>query len=396
MKTLHLIRILLAVAFTFSLTVSTLWATAPAIFSPSTGGRDSIAHLIQITEQELHVLQQDFFQKSSCLLDHLEKVNYQLLLSRAGASNYIALLEEKVQLQDELRLAEADFQLQMLKTRYVKGMELIKLLYEKVLALDHHFTSLQTVQNVTMLSNPNNFPEFQKNKEILEERLKKKSGVTLPALLQNNVYLSASFSLVSALFGEGDVAQKEKDLEQISCILDFTLRMNNDLNTIFYETEYLRQNNEALKGDCISLFSDYTKPVSYLVNLDNCRKQDDWEAVQESIEKTFKQIEAMAIDPNQSKQSIKMQINLGFAIDRLMDYINKYSAFVSQGEKYYQKFFVIINNYQNEEACSAQLPRQYGDLKKDIESSIEKFNNSYKLSEIKGSKLKELLYGMPE
>jgi len=89
----------------------------------------------------------------------------------------------------------------------------------------------------------------------------------------------------------------------------------------------------------------------------------------------------------------KKQVNLEFAVDRLLDYINKYSTFVAQGEKYYQKFKSIIDNYENKVSCADKLPRQFEDLKKDIDISIEKFNNSYNLTELKGSKLKDLLYG---
>ena len=37
--------------------------------------------------------------------------------------------------------------------------------------MDHHFTSLQTYQNVVTLSNPNNFSEFKVAKNIISERI---------------------------------------------------------------------------------------------------------------------------------------------------------------------------------------------------------------------------------
>lgn len=359
---------------------------------------DSLSMLIDETDKVLSALRDDHLQQTICLEEELETVNNKLLLAKSGSGlpYYAQLLEEKVRIQDDLKVAAEDFQVQMLRVRYIKGVELIKLLYEKVLGLDHHFTSIQTIQNIASLSNPNNFPDFQKNKKMLDERLQKKNGVKLPAVLQSNIYLSGTFSLIAALFGEGDSGAKEKDLEQISCILDFTLRMNNDLNTIFYETEFLKQNNQALKDDCMALFTEYIKPVGYFVTLDKCRKEDDWETVQEDIDATFKKMNDDAAVPASAKQSVKQQVNIGFSIDRLMDFMEKYSTFVNSGEKYYQKFLVIATNYQNETVCAAQLPRQFVDLRHDIELSIEKFNNSYKLSEIKGSKLKELLYGMPD
>lgn len=369
-----------------------------AVATPFYTEEDSLSILIAETGKILSVLQDDHLQQTICLEEELEVLNNKLLFAKSGSGlpYYAQLLEEKVRVLADLESAAEDFQVQMLRVRYIKGVELIKLLYEKVLGLDHHFTSIQTIQNIASLSNPNNFPDFQKNKKMLDERLHKKSGVKLPAVLQSNIYLSGTFSLLAALFGEGDSGEKEKDLEQIACILDFTLRMNNDLNTIFYETEFLKQNNQALKEDCMVLFTEYIKPVGYFVTLEKCRKEDDWETVQESIDASFKRMNDDAALPATAKQSVKQQVNIGFSIDRLMDFMDKYASFVNSGEKYYQKFLVIATNYQNETLCVTQLPRQFTDLRHDIELSIEKFNNSYKLTEIKGSKLKELLYGMPD
>ena len=55
----------------------------------------------------------------------------------------------------------------------------------------------------------------------------------------------------------------------------------------------------------------------------------------------------------------KSQVDLEFSVDRLLDFLNKYTAFISQGQKYYQKFHIIVTNYDNEVHCSAQLPRQF-------------------------------------
>lgn len=309
---------------------------------------------------------------------------------------YTQALEEKIRLQAELQQLEADIYVDLLRVRYLKGLDLIKLLYEKILSLDHHFATMQTFQHVSALSNPNSYPAFQQNHKHLQDRLKKKSGVTMPALLQSNPFVSTTFSVVAALLGDGEPSQKQQDLEEISCILDFTLRMSNDLNTIYYETQYLKQGNESLKEDIMVLFTDFTKPIGYFVPLDKCRKNDDWEAITEALEKTLKEVEAGNTNPDLAKTAMKHRNNLEFSIDRLLDFMDKYTTFISQGEKYYQKFLIIVGNYANAQTCATQMPQPFNDLKKDIEVSIEKFGTSYKLSELKGSKLKDLLYGMPD
>ena len=361
--------------------------------------RDSaFVNLVTSTETAICQLYRQHETQDFMLRQALREVNLSIARqSKAPYSlHYTRILEEKIRLQDSLRTVEEDIYVDLLRVRYLKGLELIKLLYEKVLSLDHHFATMQTFQHVSALSNPNTYPAFQENHKHLEERLKKKSGVTMPALLQSNPFVSTAFSVVAAFLGDGEPKQKEKDLEEIACILDFTLRMSNDFNTIYYETEYLKQGNESLKEDIMTLFTDYTKPISYFVALDRCRKNDDWEAVTDALEKTLKEVEDGNKDPNLSKIAMKHRNNLEFSIDRLLDFMDKYTAFVAQGEKYYQKFLVIVGNYTNAQSCATKMPQQFTDLKKDIEVSIEKFNTSYKLSELKGSKLKDLLYGLPD
>ncbi len=385
---------------------SALVAAAALLSAPQVGNAKTALYdttsLAQLVTQTGELIQKLYESRQQWLLKQEHRLNeLDLIIIRKvplpGEPSYVEALEEKLRILEALRVEEENFQLQLLRLRYTKGLELIKLLYEKVLSLDHHFSSIQTFQQINALSNPNNYPAFQQNRAMVEERLKKKGGgVRLPALFQGNPLLSATFSIVTTLLAEGDNAQKEKEFDQIACIMDFTVRMNADLNTIYYETEFLKNNNQSLKDDCLALFTEYTKPINYLVQLDKCRKNDDWDAVMDAIDKTFKEIGANATDPVKSKVSMKQQVNLEFSMNRLLDYMDKYSVFVNDGEKYYRKFNVIVSNYQNESVCAGQIPASFSDLKKDIDSSIDKFNNSYKLTELKGSKLKDLLYGLPE
>ena len=113
------------------------------------------------------------------------------------------LLSRKIQLQEQLEILEGLYELDLTKKRYKKGIDLIKMIYEKILGLDHHFSSIHTFQNVTALSNPNTYPEFQKSRELLQEKLKKENSLKLPALLETNPYLSTTFSVVASLIGGG-------------------------------------------------------------------------------------------------------------------------------------------------------------------------------------------------
>ena len=110
--------------------------------------------------------------------------------------------------------------------------------------------------------------------------------------------------------------EKEKELANVECILDFTLRMQTDLNTIYFETAYLQASNESIKQDIETLFKDYTKSLNYIVQLSECRKNDDWDAITSKLD-TY--LETM--NKAEGAQKNKLLINLEFPIDRLIQFI---------------------------------------------------------------------------
>lgn len=330
------------------------------------------------------------------LVDELKHANLMLTNEDIAILDYVKTLNRKVELIEQIKYEEEVLGVELTKLRYKKGLEIIRLLYEKVLGLDHHFSSLQTYQNITSLSNPNAYPEYQNSKTVLEKQLKKENALQLPLLLETNPYLSPAFSLITSVLGTGNKMQRENELDNISCILDFTARMNSELATIYYETEYLRESNVTLKEECVDLFEEYVEVVRYHTPLNVCRREDDWDKVYESLDAYITDLETeIAEDPHSSK-AIKLQVELEFAVDRLINFINKYNAFIEQGAKYYQKFEVIISNYPNEEECKAKLPIEFDALKRDINYSIDRFNEAYDISALRGSKLKDLLYGFSE
>jgi len=213
----------------------------------------------------------------------------------------------------------------------------------------------------------------------------------MPTLLETNPFMSATYTIVSLFLSNGEKVEKEKDFEEVACILDFTVRMNGDLNTVRHEVEFLKKANDRLKIDCEKLFEEYTKVVGYHVPLEKCRHIDDWGALDELI-KNYS-----GLTTSQSKDSIRVsvknEVNLEFATRRVSDFINQYIHFTNRGSQYYEKFSGIVGGYENETFCSDHLPHQFSDLKFDIESTIEKFNNTYHMPEIQGSRLKDLMFG---
>jgi hypothetical protein len=322
------------------------------------------------------------------------------------------LLWERDQIQETLFRMEQEHELKMLKLRYRKSIEIVKMLYEKVLSMDHHFSSMKAQQGLSNLSNPNSYADFKDVKNILDDKMKKKFNVSMPAIFQSNPFLSAAFTVVG-MVTSGD-SEKKENVEKMACILDFTVRMHADLNTIYYETGYLRDANLTLKKECEGLFAECARQVGYTIPLVSCRDGDDWERlytmldtyVGKALGETTGTGAPNGSNMNQGgynpggippvadpKLSTRATINLQFSIDRVTQFIEKYSNFVGQGSEYYKKFSKIVDSYENEKSCAAALPVQFTELKKDIDQTLEKFNSAYKMPEVQGSKLKDMLYG---
>jgi hypothetical protein len=376
--------------------LSLLLLAASSQASPT---RDSaFQHWITHTEEALFDLQ--FSMRSKQIRTHqdLQVCLRQVLGAEQGpGEQWLRLYRKQVQLERTLTRQMLEGQLMALKVRYRKGIDLIKLLYEKILALDHHFSSMQTYQHILQLSNPNAYPEFQSVKALLDKKLKRKYSIHLPEILSSNPYVSMTYSIVASLLGEGESEEKEKDLESMSCILDFTVRMNADLKIIRHETEYLQKANQQLKQACERLFADYVNVVDYLVPLENCRNQDDWEKLYLKLDQFTEELEQdVPIAGNNPAFWGREQINLEFATQRVAEFISQYSQFINQGIQYYQKFNNIVANYEYEDQCRSELPRQFEELRADILHTIEKFQNTYDLPEIQGSRMKDLLYGQLE
>jgi hypothetical protein len=400
---------------------------APNLFAHGTpssnGDKDSIQQwmkpFIKTAESELAQLQRAFLNETEPLRIRL----YEVCTSLNNPRNRVAekgfeLLWEREQLRETLQVMEGEHDLKMLKLRYRKSIEIVKMLYEKVLSMDHHFTSLKAQQTVSNLSNPHNYPEFKETKSMIDDKMKKKFNFQMPALFQTNPYLSAAFTVVGMVtsLGEGNNTEKKENMQKLSCILDFTVRMHNDLNVIYYETGYLRDANLTLKKECEMLFAECSRQVGYSIPLTSCRDSDDWERLYGMLDnyvaKALGETAGTANNTNNNQQNYGMQnnngvgnsasnpkmvgkatVNLQFSIDRVTQFIEKYGNFVGQGAEYYKKFSKIADSYENEKLCTDAIPGQFKQLKTDIDQTLDKFNSAYRMPEVQGSKLKDMLYG---
>lgn len=352
-------------------------------------------HLAQL-DTAINDIQIRFEQQYNTLSLQIATAN-QHIENSATTDQKLKWLLTKDKLRQSIATLAMTEQSEISKIRYIKGLQIIKILYEKTLALDHHFSSVTTLNEINKMANPNYYPEFAEMKGVISLKEEKKVGFDISTLLGNNIYTSVIHSFVS-LFNNPNATKKEKEtnLEDIECILDFTLRMHTDLNTIYFETAFLQKSNETIMTDLQQLFVDFTKPIQYNTPLKECRNTDDWDSVNTKLNSFIEVMATASLDPSQQYRAHKMAIDLEFPIDRLLQFITQYNAFIDQGGKFYEKFAIMLNSYENEQQCSSKIPREYNKLKEGIAVSIEKFNTAYKPVEINGSKMKEVLYGLNE
>ncbi|MEP2936643.1 MAG: hypothetical protein ABJM06_10435 [Gilvibacter sp.] len=350
--------------------------------------------VIEELEQQLAKARQHYALEYKTLYLALASTSQNLKIAQ-DPNRLMSLLIQKEGLKDQLALLQQKEMTNISKIRYLKGLEIIKIIYEKTLALDHHLSSVSTFNEISNMSNPNSYPEFASIRNILASKNNKKVGFNLSGILGENIYTSVIHSFVS-IFTANDSSKSEKEasIKEVECILDFTLRMHNDLNTIFFETTFLQQSNQGVIESLDQLFIDYTKPIQYQTALKDCRARDDWDAIKAKLETYLEELNLLLTSPEKQQKITRMQINLEFPIDRLLQFIDQYNNFIDQGEKFYQKFAIMLNTYKTETHCLPKIPAEFLTLKENIAVTIQKFNTAYKPVEINGSKLKEVLYGI--
>jgi hypothetical protein len=339
---------------------------------------------------EIVTIQKKFFIKHKGIKGKIHSINKKIAAEKS-VEKKLNLLVEKDVLNDSLSFLSDENENEIIKIKYLKGLNIIRLLYDKSLSLDHHFSSVRTFSEINKMANPNQYPEYANLKELISAKKDKRIGIDLGNILSANTLVSIINAFNNLMISNISKEEKEKELANVECILDFTLRMQNDLNTIFFETSYLQNSNTKIKEEIEILFKEYTKPIGYHNTLDNCRTNDDWDTLNQKMNAYLQR--QKDVDDEELQE---MEINMEFPVDRLIQFIAQYNSFIDQGGKFYQKFDIILNSYQNLKQCETKLPLEFNKLKQDIEIAIEKFNKAYKPVEINGSKMKELLYGVNE
>src|SRR5690606_22676780 len=225
--------------------------------STAMNSNDEIDRVIEEMVSEIRQSNQTYYSFITSKEQELKLVN-KTLFETNSVEEKIELLICKEQLKEELKKIQMDNAADVSRIRYLKGLQIIRILYEKVLSLDHHFASVRTFSEINKIANPNQYPEFKKVQELVQNKRDKKSGFDLTSILGTNTIVSVVNTFSNMMISGLSKDEKESELKNIECIIDFTLRMQGDLNTIYFETAFLHKSNEKVKEDMETLFRDYT------------------------------------------------------------------------------------------------------------------------------------------
>ena len=124
---------------------------------------------------EMQIVQVMYNSKYMKIEDSINSINSNLVTS-TSTEDKVNLLLRKDQLQDQLAIIQLNNLSDISKIRYIKGVQIIRILYEKVLSLDHHFASVRTFSEISKMANPNQYPEYAKLTDILKAKKDKKMG----------------------------------------------------------------------------------------------------------------------------------------------------------------------------------------------------------------------------
>ena len=103
---------------------------------------------------ETRLINEKYAMLLSAKLYELEHVNQSLVLAYTTEQKVDNLII-KDRILGDIRKLQNENNFEISKVRYLKGLQVIRILYEKVLSLDHHFASVRTMNEINKMSNPN-------------------------------------------------------------------------------------------------------------------------------------------------------------------------------------------------------------------------------------------------
>jgi hypothetical protein len=343
-----------------------------------------VSELKKVNNQLVEI-QTKFDTKQSELLEDIGKLNSDLkTLNTNQFSKRIKVLEKKQNIIDSLKVNEQNKEVLVYETKYKAGVLIIKDIIESLKALKSQYVAVKFNTSYQELTNPNKYAEYSQNLDFLKKKLVKK-GLTLPDLNLGNSVLNSVYAITRGIVS----GQKDKDenISQLYCILDFTSSASQELTIIKYDLKYLEFAIDKMLEDYENLFKSYTTLVGYKNDF-TTYKTDQNENLEEKIKEYFESIGSIEI----SKKD-KLIKSTKFELKQVIDAHVKYENFITQNTAYYEKFELIINNI-NPNCSNAQInlaiKDKYDIVKNNLATAKQSFKDAFS-NTIKRSYLKDLI-----
>ena len=138
---------------------------------------------------EIVTIQKKFFIKHKGIKGKIHSINKKIAAEKS-VEKKLNLLVEKDVLNDSLSFLSDENENEIIKIKYLKGLNIIRLLYDKSLSLDHHFSSVRTFSEINKMANPNQYPEYANLKELISAKKDKRIGIDLGNILSANTLVS--------------------------------------------------------------------------------------------------------------------------------------------------------------------------------------------------------------
>jgi len=343
-----------------------------------------VAELKKVNNQLVEI-QTKFDTKQSELLDDIEKLNTDLKSLNANQfGKRVGVLEKKQSILDSLKVNEQNKEVLVYETKYKAGVLIIKDIIESLKALKSQYEAVKFNNSYQELTNPNKYTKYNQNLNFLKKKLVKK-GLTLPELNLGNSVLNSVYAITRGIVS----CQKDKDenIQQLYCILDFTSSASQELTIVKYDLKYLEFSIDKMLLNYENLFQSYTSLVGYQNDFETY-KTDPNENLQEKIKEYFESIGKIEI----SKKD-KLIKSTKFELKQVIDAHVNYENFIAQNTAYYEKFELIINGI-NPSCSNAQvnlaIKSKYDVVKDNLATAKQSFKNAFS-NTIKQSYLRDLI-----
>lgn len=411
-------RLILTVGLLELITWSVNGQKPNAIPKPDT----TIRGTITVLSSKIDKIDSDFDVSSLSSFQTLDEINKEVTnlllktsLTPTEVKNLSVLINRKAFKEDDLRLSERLNNVTKLEERYDAGLTILKTMIGQLTHLRSKYKDLKLYKNYSVITNPLSYREFKDNQTQIDNKLgTKKFKITLPVplddVINKNPSIAMGYSLATSILSNFPQADKSEKFKTIRNVLSVTYSMQNDLNHINSEIDYLDSRVEGfLERKCKGFFSDYLKVIGYDKKYaDYLEDKQRDQTISTNKAQTFSTIKT---DITKNKISYilfssttEKETEVTFNLIRLVDLINEYKTLLNETYNYYDTFDKAIKKYSNKVdypelnfnptmTDGVKFQEKIASLTGDLKTAKDAADDAYKVSDISEFEIRTILYG---